>query len=500
MSTWKTLKGPKVVLSPGLDGQDEHIETLLKLWEQLQFAAYEPASQPDADLVSFAQTSVYFAVILRKASDSAVVVKKTIPEVPRGHGMFPDMPEELIIGWPTGRPRSRSPPLDRGQPRSVFGDPGVTYNSSPVTPLRFPNKPPLPGLDVDWRSTPLPVLARAARDPLPQCMTPVGLIYLSSSPLSIPPPGQLPELNLGIIIGEQFRGKGYAREALELLVNHAFDTLQAHRIQAALIGGSTKDHITTLLTQMWFTHEGVARGGFYHPLLGEWQDITRFGVIDTHWAMRAYWKPAPKSLWDELFLRQERERTELLRWEERNGKVTVKRSASTETLRSTSAAAPPPDSVVDLAFSDAGSSAHAPAVDIKGKGRAVEVQAWSSIVSTTGNRGHKRPRDVDADDSDSEADSSSLHSRKSRSRSVSVSVSLPRSRRSPSLAPSDSISEAASIGTSSASLVSVPRSESVVSVPSSAASWEDDMMWDEDSAQEWEKASVGGDSESEVEV
>lgn len=58
-------------------------------------------------------------------------------------------------------------------------------------------------------------------------------------------------------------------------------------------------------------------------------------MLDTDWVMRTSISPrfrvAPKSLWDELFARHQREREELLRWEERN--YPLKRSMSMETVR-----------------------------------------------------------------------------------------------------------------------------------------------------------------------
>jgi hypothetical protein len=54
-------------------------------------------------------------------------------------------------------------------------------------------------------------------------------------------------------------------------------------------------------------------------------------MLDTEWMMRSFFKPAPKSIWDELFARHERERRELLQWEDSRAKL--KRSSSMETVR-----------------------------------------------------------------------------------------------------------------------------------------------------------------------
>ncbi|KAJ7048494.1 hypothetical protein C8F01DRAFT_1004520 [Mycena amicta] len=289
----------------------------------------------------------------------------------------------------------------------------------------------------------------------------IGLIYLTSSILSCPPPDQPRELNLGIIIIDRYRCKGYAREAVDLVLAEAFENHNVHRIQATLIDGSTKDRMTSILTQAWFSHEGTARSAFYHPLLAEWQDITRFGIIDTQWVMRRFWKPAPKTIWDELFMRHERERTELLRWEEMTGKV--KRSTSMETLR---AAPPPPDSVVDFTMSESESVSGDRDRD---KGKAIDIEKWSQSVSL-----RRQERWMHGADSDADSVVADDHD-------AALAFDMAGSARLHRQPPSDSRSE-------SGSVVSVPRSESVVSGPSSSDSW-DDMMYDEESACEWENRS-----------
>lgn len=58
------------------------------------------------------------------------------------------------------------------------------------------------------------------------------------------------------------------------------------------------------------------------------------GLLCTDWALQQTSKSqmsAPKSLWDELFLRHQREREELLRWDDKR----LKRTISTETIRET---------------------------------------------------------------------------------------------------------------------------------------------------------------------
>ena len=59
--------------------------------------------------------------------------------------------------------------------------------------------------------------------------------------------------------------------------------------------------------------------------------MTYLALLETEWFMRSYLKPAPKSLWDEMFARHAREREALLRWEE--GQQKLKRTSSMETVR-----------------------------------------------------------------------------------------------------------------------------------------------------------------------
>jgi hypothetical protein len=64
----------------------------------------------------------------------------------------------------------------------------------------------------------------------------------------------------------------------------------------------------------------------------EWQDATYMAILDTDWVMREtrLFKSAPKSVWDALFARHQREREDLLRWE---AMTTLKRTSSMTTVR-----------------------------------------------------------------------------------------------------------------------------------------------------------------------
>ncbi|KAJ7274984.1 hypothetical protein C8J57DRAFT_1062206 [Mycena rebaudengoi] len=238
---------------------------------------------------------------------------------------------------------------------------------------------------IPWREIPEQVV-----QPVDGWLNPlaVGIVYLAYSPFAISPAEQVGELNFGIVIDPEHRGKGYAREAVQLVIQHAFDVKHCHRIQAALIKSPSKDRILSLLTQMRFGHEGTKRRSFFNPLANEWQDVTTLAILDTDWTIRTYFKAAPKSLWDELFSRHERERNELLRWEETQQRL--KRSSSAETIR-----AVPPDTTTTDSESDAPSVKSQPTSQKKGKRRRLSVDEHSY---------HDADDSDDARSSDSDAD------------------------------------------------------------------------------------------------
>lgn len=85
-----------------------------------------------------------------------------------------------------------------------------------------------------------------------------------------------------------------------------------------------------------FAHEGTRRRSYFSPMEHEWKDVTYMSILDTDWVMRDTHvsRSAPKSLWDALFARHQREREELLRWEAR---ASLKRTSSTGTIRASDA-------------------------------------------------------------------------------------------------------------------------------------------------------------------
>lgn len=53
----------RVTISDGLFGQDDNLDTLFNIYEQLQLATVE-ASHPGLDLLTFAESVLYFGVIM----------------------------------------------------------------------------------------------------------------------------------------------------------------------------------------------------------------------------------------------------------------------------------------------------------------------------------------------------------------------------------------------------------------------------------------------------
>lgn len=166
----------------------------------------------------------------------------------------------------------------------------------------------------------------------------VGLIYLHSGPANYPSG----EANLGVIIQPDVRRRGYAREAVQLVLGWAFEELKFHRVQTAILDTPFRDRALRLFIGSGFMHEGTKRRAAYQPeeegMAGIWKDVTYLAMLDTEWMLQSSWKrnnPAQERLiptvWDEMFTRHAREREELLMWEEKHKRV--RKSSSAETLR-----------------------------------------------------------------------------------------------------------------------------------------------------------------------
>ncbi|KAG6330314.1 hypothetical protein ID866_8774 [Astraeus odoratus] len=161
----------------------------------------------------------------------------------------------------------------------------------------------------------------------------VGFVYVYSGPANLEA-----EANVGVVIRKDMQRKGYARDAMELVLEFVFDELRFHRVQAVVLDMEEKDQAMLFFTALGFTNEGTRRRAVRSPehqnKRGAWRDATYLAMLDTDWVVRtsamATYNP-PSTMWDEMFNRHAREREELMDWEERHGRL--KRCTSAETIR-----------------------------------------------------------------------------------------------------------------------------------------------------------------------
>ncbi|WP_089789836.1 GNAT family N-acetyltransferase [Natronobacterium haloterrestre] len=78
---------------------------------------------------------------------------------------------------------------------------------------------------------------------------------------------------------DEYRGRGYATEAVSLLVEHAFEELGLHRVEAEVFDGN--DPSRRLLERVGFVGEGVSREARFTG--GEFRDVHRFGLLAPEW-------------------------------------------------------------------------------------------------------------------------------------------------------------------------------------------------------------------------
>lgn len=83
--------------------------------------------------------------------------------------------------------------------------------------------------------------------------------------------------SVGYWMGKPHARRGYMAEALQLLLDFAFDTLGLHRVEAACLPSNTPSR--NLLLKSGFTQEGFARR--YLRINGIWQDHVSFAILRT---------------------------------------------------------------------------------------------------------------------------------------------------------------------------------------------------------------------------
>jgi Acetyltransferase (GNAT) domain len=75
----------------------------------------------------------------------------------------------------------------------------------------------------------------------------IGIVYLTCTPHDNVPAG---EANIGIILTPEARGKGFARQAVDLVLLWVFDEIGFHRIQACILDNDNKDRAISVFTQL----------------------------------------------------------------------------------------------------------------------------------------------------------------------------------------------------------------------------------------------------------
>jgi ribosomal-protein-alanine N-acetyltransferase len=94
--------------------------------------------------------------------------------------------------------------------------------------------------------------------------------------------GAMQSAYLGYAAGKPFAGKGYMREAIELVLRHAFLTAQLHRLEANIQPGNNAS--IALARGAGFRREGFSPR--YLKIGGRWRDHERWAILAEEWRAR----------------------------------------------------------------------------------------------------------------------------------------------------------------------------------------------------------------------
>jgi RimJ/RimL family protein N-acetyltransferase len=93
---------------------------------------------------------------------------------------------------------------------------------------------------------------------------------------------------IGIFIGErEFRNRGIASEALNLILRHYFEDIGLHKIYAKVL--SFNKNAQKFFESCGFTQEGTDREVFY--TWGRYWDVIRYGMIDREFFEKFPYEP-----------------------------------------------------------------------------------------------------------------------------------------------------------------------------------------------------------------
>ena len=87
---------------------------------------------------------------------------------------------------------------------------------------------------------------------------------------------------LGIVLSKDFTGKGYALEAVNLVIKHAFETMNIHRIQIPVI--EMNDRAINLYERAGAVKEGRLREAFYYQ--NKYHDMLIYSILKNEYSSR----------------------------------------------------------------------------------------------------------------------------------------------------------------------------------------------------------------------
>jgi ribosomal-protein-alanine N-acetyltransferase len=82
--------------------------------------------------------------------------------------------------------------------------------------------------------------------------------------------------HLGYKVDEHEQGKGYMREALQAVIDYAFNQMKLHRIEANIMPANTRS--IQLVKSLGFEEEGLAKK--YLKINGHWQDHIHYTLLN----------------------------------------------------------------------------------------------------------------------------------------------------------------------------------------------------------------------------
>ncbi|KAK4220797.1 acyl-CoA N-acyltransferase [Podospora fimiseda] len=93
---------------------------------------------------------------------------------------------------------------------------------------------------------------------------------------------------LGVGIAEEYRDKGYGKEAVNWALDWAFNFAGMHRVE--LLTASYNDRRIAMYKQLGFKEEGRKRETIY--MNRRWWDMVKFGILEGEWeAVRSKGRP-----------------------------------------------------------------------------------------------------------------------------------------------------------------------------------------------------------------